>query len=88
MPEDQILSEVWAQESDLRKETVEWLFPYISLAYSPLTRDELQAYIDFSDTPAGRKANAVLFAAFDTIFVAVSTDLGRAVALRLNGQDI
>jgi hypothetical protein len=88
MPEDQMLSEVWSQEDDLRKETVDWLFPYISLAYSPLSRDELQAYIDFSDTPAGRRANAVLFAAFDAVFVVVSADLGQAVALRLNGQDI
>lgn len=88
MPEDQMLSEVWSQEADLRKETVDWLFPFISLAYGPLTRDELQAYIDFSATPAGRRTNAVVFAAFDAVFVAISTDLGRAVALRLNGQDI
>lgn len=88
MPEDQMLSEVWAQEADLRKETVDWVFPYLSLAYSPLSEAELQSYIEFSDTAAGRRANAVLFAAFDAVFVAVSADLGRAVALRLNGQDI
>lgn len=88
MPEAQMLSEVWAQEADLRKETVDWLFPYLNLAYGSLTPDEMQAYIAFSDTAAGRKANAVIFAAFDAVFVAASTELGRAVGLRLNGQDI
>lgn len=88
MPEAQMLSEVWAQEADLRKETVDWLFPYLNLAYGSLTPDEMQAYIAFSDTAAGRKTNAVIFAAFDAVFVAASTELGRAVGLRLNGQDI
>jgi hypothetical protein len=88
MPEAQMLSEVWAQEADLRKETVDWLFPYLNLAYGSLTPDEMQAYIAFSDAAAGRKANAVIFAAFDAVFVAASTELGRAVGLRLNGQDI
>lgn len=88
MPEAQMLSEVWAQEADLRKETVDWLFPYLNLAYGSLTPEEMQAYVAFSDTAAGRKANAVIFAAFDAVFVAASTELGRAVGLRLNGQDI
>lgn len=88
VPEGQMLAEVWAQESDLRQETVDWLFPYLALAYSPLTEAELQSYLDFSATPAGRKANAVIFAAFDAVFVAVSADLGRAVAMQMMGQDI
>lgn len=88
MPEDQMLAEVWAQEADLRTETVDWLFPYLALAYSPLGKPDLQAYLDFSATPEGRRLNAVIFAAFDAVFVAVSTDLGRAVALQMIGQDI
>lgn len=88
MPEDQMLAEVWGQEADLRTETVDWLFPYLALAYSPLGKADLQAYLDFSATPEGRRLNAVIFAAFDAVFVAVSTDLGRAVALQMIGQDI
>jgi hypothetical protein len=88
VPEDQMLAEVWAQEADLRSETVDWLFPYLVLAYNPLSTDDLQAYLDFSASPAGRRANGMIFAAFDAVFVAISVDLGRAVALQMTGRDI
>lgn len=88
MPEDQMLAEVWAQEPDMRAETVDWLFPYLALAYKPLSDAELQAYQDFSDSPAGQAANAALFAAFDALFVAVSRDLGRAVGTQMQGQEL
>src|SRR3989338_6090678 len=72
VPEDQMLAEVWAQEADLRSETVEWLFPYLALAYSPLSTEDLQAYLDFSASAGGRRANALIFAAFDAVFVEIS----------------
>lgn len=88
VPEDQMLAEVWAQEADLRSETVEWLFPYLALAYSPLSTEDLQAYLDFSASAGGRRANALIFVAFDAVFVDISAELGRAVALQMTGQDI
>jgi hypothetical protein len=86
--EEQMLSDVWAQEPDIRAETEDWLFPFLALAYGPLSDDELQAYTGFSRTPAGQKMNAALFAAFDAVFVQISRDLGRAVAQRMIGDDI
>lgn len=88
MTEDQILSDVWAQETDVRKETVDWLFPFLALAYGPLPDEDLQSYTDFSRTPAGKKMNVALFAAFDVVFVQISRDLGRAVAHQMVGDDI
>lgn len=88
MPEDQMLAEVWASEPDLRAETEDWLFPYLALAYKPVSDADLQTYVDFSASPAGQAANAALFAAFDVVFVALSRDLGRAAATQMQGQEL
>ena len=88
MTEDQMLSDVWGQEPDIRTETVDWLFPFLALAYGPLSDADLQSYTDFSRTPAGKKMNTALFAAFDAVFVQISRDLGRAVAHQMTGDDI
>lgn len=88
MPEDQMLAEVWAQEPDIRAETLDWLFPYLALAYKPLGDADLKAYQEFSESPAGRAVNAALFAAFDAMFVAVSKDLGRAAATQMQGREL
>lgn len=88
MTEDQILADVWSQEPDVRAETEDWLFPFLALAYQPLSDGDLDAYIAFSETPAGKTMNAALFSAFDTVFTKVSLDLGRAAARQIQGQDI
>lgn len=88
MPEDQMLSDVWAQEPEIRAETTDWLFPYLALAYKPLSDADLAAYQAFSETPAGQGINAALFAAFDAVFVAISRDLGRAAARQMQGLDL
>lgn len=88
MPEDDMLAEVWGQESDVRRDTTEWLFPFLMLAYQPLSDKELDAYIAFSTTPAGQKANRAVFAAFDAMFVQVSKELGQSAGRLMAGQDI
>ena len=70
------------------EETEDWLFPFLALSYAPLSDAELQGYIDFSRTAAGKKMNTALFAAFDAVFVQISRDLGRAVAQQMTGDDI
>jgi hypothetical protein len=86
--EGQMLSDVWSQEEDVREETRVWLYAYLAMAYDPLSDDELDAYIAYSESPQGQRLNAALFAAFDAVFVQVSRDLGRAAALQMMGQDI
>lgn len=88
MTEDQMLSDVWGQEPDVRAETTDWLFPFLSMAYQPLSDDTLDAYIAFSETKAGQTMNAALFAAFDAVFTKISYDLGRAAAKQMQGEDI
>lgn len=88
MTEDQMLSDTWAQEGEIRASTEGWIFPYLALAYGPLSDAELQDYIDFSRSAAGQTLNSALFAAFDDVFTPVSRALGLAVARQLQGQDI
>jgi hypothetical protein len=88
MTEDQMLSDVWSQEPDVRAETTDWLFPFLTLAYQPLTDADLDAYIAFSESAAGQKLNAALFTAYDAVFTQISFDLGRAAANQLMGEDI
>lgn len=88
MPEDQILSDVWAQEEQIRADTSTWLYAYLGLAYSPLTEAEMDAYVDFWESPAGQRLNAALFAAFDKVYRQVSYDLGRAAGRAIQGRDI
>ena len=88
MTEDQMLSDVWGQEPAVRVETTDWLFPFLSLAYQPLSDEDLDAYVAFSETEAGQKLNAALFAAYDVVFTQISYDLGRAAASQMQGEDI
>lgn len=88
IPEELMLAEVWAQEAEIRSDTLEWLFAYQLLAYEGLSDEEMRAYIALSQSPAGQTLNSALFAAFDVMFEAVSRDLGRAAAGFVAGQDL
>jgi hypothetical protein len=88
LPEDQILSDIWAQEEQVRSETSTWLYAYLGLAYAPLSKEEMDAYIEFWESPAGQRLNAALFSAFDRVFRQVSLDLGRAAGRAMQGRDI
>jgi hypothetical protein len=88
MTEDQMLADVWGQEAEVRQQVADWLFPYLALAYGPLSDDELEAYIAYSESPAGQQLNTALFSSFDGVFSPVSRALGLAVARELQGQDI
>jgi hypothetical protein len=88
MTEAEMLADVWSQEPDIRAETEGWLYPFLALAYEPLSDADIEAYLAFSESQAGQAMNAALFAAFDKVFSDISRDLGRAVAEMLSGRDI
>ncbi len=88
LPQDQLLSDVWGQEEQVRADTSSWLNAYLGLAYHPLTEAELESYVVFWESPAGQKLNAALFSAFDQVFRQVSLDLGRAAGRAMQGSDI
>lgn len=87
VPETMMLAEVWSQEPAIREDTTAWLYAYQTLAYEDLSDADLAAYIALSRTEAGQAINASLFAAFDTLFNAISYELGRAAAGFMAGED-
>ena len=76
--ESEILSEVWAQEPEIRADTLQWVYAYLGFAYDPLEDDDIEAYIAMTASPAGRALNRGLFEGFDDVFNEVSYLLGRA----------
>ncbi|MDP3194618.1 DUF2059 domain-containing protein [Tabrizicola sp.] len=88
IPQDQLLSDVWGQEEQVRADTSTWLYAYLGLAYHPLTEAEIRSYVEFWESRPGQALNAALFGAFDTVFRQVSLDLGRAAGRAMLGRDI
>lgn len=86
--EADMLAQVWGTEAETRAETVGWLFPFLAMAYQPMSDADLTTYVAFSESPAGRRLNAAMFKAFDAMLNAVSRDLGRAFGRSLQGDDI
>lgn len=88
MTQDDMLAEVRGQEAELRADTADWLYPFLAMAYAPLSDDELRGYIAFSKSPAGQVLNGVLFLAFDEMGAAQSRGMGLAAGRLMVGQDI
>lgn len=81
-----LVNEIWSQEPEIRAESEEWVMSYYTFVFDPLTEDELNALIAFSETPAARHVNSALFAAFDRVFNDVARQLGKAVADMMRGE--
>jgi len=75
---DIALQDVWAQEPQVRSDTIEWLYSFLLMAYQPLSNAELEAYIAFSQTDAGQDLTNALFLAFNGMFDDISRALGLA----------
>lgn len=72
------LQDVWAQEPQVRRDTIEWLYSFLLMAYQPLSDADLEAYVAFSQTEAGQDLTNALFGAFNGMFDDISRSLGLA----------
>ena len=89
MTEEEILTDVWAQEAETRNDTREWLFAYLTMAYDDLPDQTIADYTALSRTPAGRALNRALFAGFDRMYADLSLSLGLAIASRMGtGEEL
>ena len=88
LSEEQVLIDVWSQETEIRDSTTEWINSFLYMAYQPLEDDDLQAYITFSETEAGRVINRTMFDSFDRLFNGISRSLGRAAANEMTMQEL
>lgn len=88
LTEEQILTDVWGQEGEIRDNTSQWIHAFLFLAYAPLDEADLQAYIAFSETQAGEDINRAMFVSFERLFNGISRSLGRAAATEMTSQDL
>lgn len=83
---EELLAEAWGQEAQIEAEAEAWMQSFLMLAYSPLSDAEIESYLAYAVSPAGRALSDLLFAAFDAVFVQTSREMGLAAALRGEGQ--
>ena len=88
MTEAEMLADVAQQQEEIAQDTRGWLYGYLLLAYSPLEDAELDRYIAFAQSDAGRSLNTALFEGFGTAYEDVSYALGRAVALNMVAEEL
>lgn len=86
--EEDILRDVWTQESGVRTESTGWIQGYFLTAYGTLPEGDLETYAAFWRTEEGRALNAALFAVFDQMYEELSYLLGRAAAEQLNSEEL
>lgn len=86
--EEEMLSDVWAQEEDTRRESHEWLGGFLAMAYEPLEPAQLEDYAAFFRSPEGRELNRAIFASFDRMYEELSYLIGLAVADHMTTEPI
>lgn len=85
---DSALQDVWAQESEIRANTSEWVYSFLLMAYQPLSDDDMEAYITFSNSEAGQDINGALFESFNGMFDDISRALGLAASRFMVSQEL
>lgn len=88
MSDTDMTSDIWSQEEETRADIRGWLFGFLLMAYGPLSDEDLDAYIVFSQTGAGQALNAALFDGFDGTYLEISHALGLMVARAMKTSDL
>lgn len=88
LSEEEILMEVWGSEEESRKDTSEWIYGFLLMAYRPLSDGQLSDYTDLTQTPEGQAMNRALFAGFDQMYEGISYALGLAIAQQMTAQEL
>lgn len=88
MSEDDVVAEVWSQEQAIREETDIWVHAYLTMAYAPLSDEEIKRYTDFTRRPDAQVMNRAMTEAYAEVFRDVSRQLGRAAGVVLAGQSL
>lgn len=88
MSEQQLLADVWGQETQIRDDVDGWMQSYLFLAYSPLSDADLEDYIRFQGSDAGHALSRVLTAGFDRLFTETSYNTGFAFATQMRGREL
>ncbi|WP_425046381.1 DUF2059 domain-containing protein [Primorskyibacter sp. S87] len=84
----EIAAETRLQEASIRETTHSWLMGFLTLAYGPVPQDDLNAYVRFSETPAGQALNDSLFEGFNGVYQDLSFGLGLAAGGIIASDDL
>lgn len=77
--EDELLTQIWADEEFFRQDVTEWLFAFLLLAYDPMERSMLRDQIAYFATDEGQRLNRAMMDGFDALFDDISFQLGVAI---------
>lgn len=88
MTDDDIVAEVWSQESAIRDETGTWVHAYLTMAYTPISDADLRHYTEVSRGRGAQALNRAMAEAYAKVFTDVSRRLGRAAGVILAGQNL
>ncbi|MCA0873333.1 hypothetical protein LCL97_21085 [Seohaeicola saemankumensis] len=88
MDEDGILAEIRYDEPETRLETEAWLYAFLLTAYRPLSDQDLEANLTFSQSDAGQALNLALFKGFEMAYRDISYDLGVGLAGAMASRDL
>ena len=88
LPEVDRMAQVWRQESEIRAGATSWLVTFMTLAYAPLSDEELQAWVDFSASETGKALHQAVSTAFSETFREVMAELGHEAGQVLLGSRI
>ncbi len=88
MSEEDMLADVAGDIDEIRDDTTSWLMGYFLLTYHPLSDEEMQRYLAFSETEAGQALNRALFDGFGRAYQDISYALGRTVALNMLAEEL
>ena len=83
-----ILSDIWGEVDEVRADSAEWLYAYLTLAYGPLTAQEMQTNLALWQTPEGAALNAAIFDGFNALVGQISQNLGRTAGRLLAQQEL
>ena len=88
MTQDDMLADLWSQEEAFRADSESWLGGFLLMAYDPLPRADLDSYLSFWQSDAGRVLNSALFTAFDRMYEELSYLMGQAVAQHMQSEKL
>lgn len=88
LSEEEMLSEVAAQEEPIREDVTAWMEGYLFMAYAPLSLEDLRACAEFSASAPGKALLQAQFIGFDAIYEHTSSELGAALARRMTAAEL
>lgn len=88
MTEEDLLSDISAQEGQIRADTSEWVYSFLLRAYDGAPDSDLEALIAFSESDLGQALNRAIFDAFDARFTEISRNLGLAAARYMTTEEL